>query len=114
MNGFLAQGSENGFGKKYAHGINDKALTEGDQFIQIVSCNTHNLSCITDTLAVNHDPDNLIRTQDLDPIYEENSCHGREQSLEYLLEIGKIYHQNHCRHQSASSSIQAVSVDLSK
>lgn len=24
--------------------------------------------------AVNHDPDNLIRTQDLDPIMEENSC----------------------------------------
>ena len=23
---------------------------------------------------INHDPDNLIRTQDLDPIYEENSC----------------------------------------
>ena len=59
VNGFLAQGSENGFGKKYAHGINDKALMEGDQFIQIVSCNTHNLSCITDTLAVNNDPDNL-------------------------------------------------------
>ena len=39
VNGFLAQGSENGFGKKYAHGINDKALMEGDQFIQVVSCN---------------------------------------------------------------------------
>jgi CMP-N-acetylneuraminic acid synthetase len=24
--------------------------------------------------AVNHDPDNLIRTQDLDPVLEENSC----------------------------------------
>lgn len=24
--------------------------------------------------AVNHDPENLIRTQDLPPIYEENSC----------------------------------------
>jgi CMP-N-acetylneuraminic acid synthetase len=24
--------------------------------------------------ALNHDPDNLIRTQDLDPIMEENSC----------------------------------------
>jgi CMP-N-acetylneuraminic acid synthetase len=24
--------------------------------------------------AVNHDPDNLIRTQDLEPWYEENSC----------------------------------------
>ncbi len=27
-----------------------------------------------DTSPVNHDPDNLIRTQDLEPWYEENSC----------------------------------------
>jgi CMP-N-acetylneuraminic acid synthetase len=27
-----------------------------------------------DGRALNHDPDNLIRTQDLDPIMEENSC----------------------------------------
>ncbi len=27
-----------------------------------------------DGSAVNHDPDNLIRTQDLEPWYEENSC----------------------------------------
>ncbi len=60
VSGFLAQGSENGFGKKYAYGINDQALQEEDQFIQIVSCNTHNLSCITNTLALDPDPDNLI------------------------------------------------------
>ena len=28
----------------------------------------------SDGLSINHDPDNLIRTQDLPPIYEENSC----------------------------------------
>lgn len=28
----------------------------------------------SDGKPVNHDPGNLIRTQDLDPIYEENSC----------------------------------------
>jgi CMP-N-acetylneuraminic acid synthetase len=27
-----------------------------------------------DGTAVNHDPDNLLRTQDLEPWYEENSC----------------------------------------
>lgn len=27
-----------------------------------------------DGTPINHDPDNLIRTQDLDPWYEENSC----------------------------------------
>ncbi|MFH1852029.1 MAG: hypothetical protein ABIA75_06755 [Candidatus Neomarinimicrobiota bacterium] len=62
IKGFLAQGSEDGFGKKYARGINDTALVSGkDNFIQIVSCNTHNLACITKTLALhdNIDPDNL-------------------------------------------------------
>ena len=44
--GFVAQGSEYGFGKMYARGINDKALVKGkDDFIQVVSCNTHNSPC---------------------------------------------------------------------
>ncbi|MEO2185981.1 MAG: hypothetical protein ABGX30_05340, partial [bacterium] len=60
VKGFLAQGSEDGFGKKYARGINDHALDSSDKFIQIVSCNTHNISCITNTLAVKEDPDNLV------------------------------------------------------
>lgn len=60
VKGFLAQGSEDGFGKKYARGINDSALEPKDQFVQIVSCNTHNMSCVTKTLALNEDPDNLI------------------------------------------------------
>jgi glyceraldehyde-3-phosphate dehydrogenase (NAD(P)) len=60
--GFLAQGSEFDFGKPYARGINDRALVRGkDQFIQIVSCNTHNLSILIDTLALqDHGPDNLV------------------------------------------------------
>ena len=57
--GFLAQGSESGFGKKYARRINDATLNSDDQFIQIVSCNTHNLCCITHTLALDGDHDNL-------------------------------------------------------
>ena len=60
VKGFLAQGSENGFGKKYARGINDKALLPKDKFIQVVSCNTHNISCITNILSISDDPDNLI------------------------------------------------------
>jgi len=58
VKGFLAQGSEDGFGKKYARGINDNILTSEDKFIQIVSCNTHNISCITKTIALNNG-DNL-------------------------------------------------------
>ena len=60
VKGFLAQGSENGFGKKYARGINDKDLLPKDKFIQVVSCNTHNISCITNILSISDDPDNLI------------------------------------------------------
>jgi len=61
--GFIAQGSEFGFGKPYARGINDNALVRGeDQFIQVVSCNTHNLSILIDTLALKDGgPDNLAR-----------------------------------------------------
>ena len=60
--GFIAQGSEFGFGKMYAHGINDAALVPGtDRFLQVVSCNTHNLAVLLKTLALQDEaPDNLI------------------------------------------------------
>ena len=59
--GFVAQGSETGFGKRYARGINDSALNiEQDRFIQVVSCNTHNLSAIVNTLVLDEGEDNLI------------------------------------------------------
>jgi len=37
---YIAQGSEKGFGKIFAYGINNDALTN-DSFLQIASCNTH-------------------------------------------------------------------------
>jgi glyceraldehyde-3-phosphate dehydrogenase (NAD(P)) len=50
--GFLAQGSEFGFGKPYARGVNDEVLVPGeDRFIQIVSCNTHNITTLIKTLC---------------------------------------------------------------
>jgi glyceraldehyde-3-phosphate dehydrogenase type II len=50
--GFLAQGSEFGFGKPYARGVNDETLVPGeDRFIQIVSCNTHNITTLIRTLC---------------------------------------------------------------
>ena len=59
--GFVAQGSEFEFGKMYARKINDSALVHGeDKFIQVVSCNTHNLSTIVDNLALIDGEDNLI------------------------------------------------------
>ena len=60
VKGFIAQGSEEGFGKKYARGINDKALLQKDKFIQVVSCNTHNISSITNTIGISSDPENLV------------------------------------------------------
>jgi glyceraldehyde-3-phosphate dehydrogenase (NAD(P)) len=60
--GFIAQGSEFGFGKPYARGINDSVLDpENDQFLQVVSCNTHNLSVLLDSIGLRgeRDVDNL-------------------------------------------------------
>ena len=59
--GFIAQGSEFGFGKMYARGVNDAALIPGeDRFIQVVSCNTHNLAVLINTLALSDEArDNL-------------------------------------------------------
>lgn len=59
--GFIAQGSEFGFGKMYVHGVNDEALVPGeDKYIQVVSCNTHNLAVLIHTLALSGGPDNLV------------------------------------------------------
>ncbi len=54
--GFLAQGSEEGFGKPYARGVNNEALIPGeDRFVQIVSCNTHNITTLIKTIAKEED-----------------------------------------------------------
>ncbi|MEX2654183.1 MAG: hypothetical protein WD532_04035 [Acidimicrobiia bacterium] len=61
--GFMAQGSEYGFGKMYARGINDAALSHADdRFLHIVSCNTHNIAVLVKTLAM--DPDGTSHLED--------------------------------------------------
>ncbi len=58
--GFIAQGSEFGFGKMYARGISDRILKHGvDQYIQVVSCNTHNLAVLIDLIGLREGSDNL-------------------------------------------------------
>jgi len=53
VKGFLAQGSEFDFGKPYARGINEKSLdAENDRFLQIVSCNTHNIATLVKNIAI--------------------------------------------------------------
>lgn len=49
--GFLAQGSEFGFGKPYALGINDEIQSADNKYVQVVSCNTHNISVLLKTLG---------------------------------------------------------------
>jgi glyceraldehyde-3-phosphate dehydrogenase (NAD(P)) len=54
--GFLAQGSEFDFGKPYARGINEEVFDpDADRFVQIVSCNTHNIVTLIKTLAADDD-----------------------------------------------------------
>ncbi|MXZ07131.1 MAG: hypothetical protein F4Y75_06450 [Acidimicrobiia bacterium] len=61
VRGFLAQGSEFGFGKMYARGINDQALDpDEDRFLHIVSCNTHNIAVLLKTLGFDPDGTNHI------------------------------------------------------
>lgn len=53
---FLAQGSAKGFGKPYAFSVNDAALHHGtDKFLQIVSCNTHQILCVLKTLILDYE-----------------------------------------------------------
>ncbi len=65
IRGFIAQGSEFGFGKMYARGVNDSALRRGeDKYVQVVSCNTHNVAVLLKTLALaDDDPTNLIEAK---------------------------------------------------
>ena len=53
---FIAQGSEKGFGMPYAYGLNDEILLSDKhesekKFIQIVSCNTHAIGSLVETLT---------------------------------------------------------------
>mgnify|MGYP000311335511 CR=1 FL=1 len=58
----IAQGSEFGFGKPYARGINDSVVSVDDRFLHIVSCNTHNIAALIKTLAM--DPDGESHLED--------------------------------------------------
>lgn len=63
--GIIAQGSEKGFGKPYAYTVNDDALdVRQDQYLQVVSCNTHQILSILKTLVFDHEgAANLVRAR---------------------------------------------------
>jgi CMP-N-acetylneuraminic acid synthetase len=51
------------------------AYLNNKQFDSLFTVNKHQTRYYSeDVLPINHDPQNLIRTQDLEPWYEENSC----------------------------------------
>ena len=51
---FVAQGSEKGFGVPYALGLTDRKVIEADNnFIQVVSCNTHAIARIISAISDN-------------------------------------------------------------
>lgn len=86
--GFIGQGSEFGFGKMYAHGINDAALLASeDRFIQVVSCNTHNLAVLIKTLGLqDEDPENLVEARFL--CLRRSSDIGQEEDFIPAPEVG--------------------------
>ncbi len=58
---FIAQGSEKGFGLPYAFGINDAALVRNkDNYVQVVSCNTHNICSLVKTLSGGYVEKNFV------------------------------------------------------
>ena len=56
---FLAQGSEFGFGKPYAYGINDEVI-KNEKYIHVVSCNTHNIAVAIKCVAFEGERNNFL------------------------------------------------------
>lgn len=105
--GFIAQGSEKGFGKPYALNVNDSALEPGrDNFLQIVSCNTHQVLVLLKTLALDPENtgkfnyDNLIRAR----FYLGRRASDISQSESTVgVEVGEPTDPNYGSHQGADA-----------
>ena len=111
--GFIAQGSEFGFGKMYARGINDSALINGeDKFVQVVSCNTHNLSTIVNNIALTEGEDNLIEGR-FNLIRRSNDV---SQSSKFIPspQVGKHQDENYGTHHArdAAQLFNTLNLDL--
>jgi len=98
---FIAQGSEDGFGKKYAWGVNDEALVEGeDRFLQVVSCNTHAISSLLKTLGFDEDGKSVLDEADFTMLRRANDV-SQTDGMVASLAIGRhddeIYGTHHAR-----------------
>jgi glyceraldehyde-3-phosphate dehydrogenase type II len=82
--GFMAQGSEFGFGKPYARHINDHVIDPAkDRFVQIVSCNTHNIAAVVNAVGLQDGPENMVEgnfvcIRRASDVYEDKSLGGPE------------------------------------
>src|ERR1051326_6712872 len=82
--GFMAQGSEFGFGKPFALHLNDSAVDPAkDRFTQIVSCNTHNIAAVVNAVGLHDGKDNLVEgnfvcIRRASDIYEDKMLGGPE------------------------------------
>ena len=83
---FVAQGSEFGFGKQYARGINDEVLVvDEDKYLQVVSCNTHNLSVLIKTFGIaDQGPESFYTGEVADEIVADMKANGGLLSAEDL------------------------------
>ena len=109
--GFIAQGSEFNFGKMYARKINDSSLIKGeDKFIQVVSCNTHNLSSIVKNLSLLDGDDNLIEGR-FNLIRRSNDV---SQSTSYVPspQVGKHQDNDFGTHHARDAALLFKTMDL--
>ena len=109
--GFIAQGSEFNFGKMYARKINDSSLIQGeDKFIQVVSCNTHNLCSIVKNLSLLDGDDNLIEGR-FNLIRRSNDV---SQSTSYVPspQVGKHQDNDFGTHHARDAALLFKTMDL--
>jgi len=106
VKGFLAQGSEFGFGKMYAYGINDDAIKPKDKYIHIVSCNTHNIAVIVKTFAV--ETNNVIESCYLDSgkflCLRRATDISEEKGIIPSPQVGKHNDENYGTHQARDAA----------
>ena len=109
--GFIAQGSEFNFGKMYARKINDSSLIqEEDKFIQVVSCNTHNLCSIVKNLSLLDGDDNLIEGR-FNLIRRSNDV-SQSTSFVPSPQVGKHQDNNFGTHHARDAALLFKTMDL--
>lgn len=57
--GFLAHGSERGFGTPYVRGVNEAGLERDGKYLMAGSCNLHTMACLIDTFGLAAGPEGM-------------------------------------------------------